>query len=367
MKPPDRIAGGAVLLITHADGGGVERIVQQETARHRAAGRRVLILRPDAAAGRGRGVCLETPDSSPSRFALPGQRPALLAVLCDAAPAEIVLHHLLGHPPSVPGLIAAIGVPYAVHIHDYAWFCPRVQLVRPIEGAPRYCGEPAPQGCVACIAAHGSLLDERIGPRALRARSAALLAGARGIRVPSRDAARRIARQFPGIVPVVAPPEDDAVLPRPAPPPIRPGPTLIAVPGALGPAKGLALLRACAEDAARRALPLGFIVVGYTEDDAALRATGRVTLTGPYAPDQAVPLLRAQGARVGFLPSIWPETWCFALSDLLAAGLDVVAFDIGAPAERLRALGRGRLLPPGLDPARVNHILLERAAGAVHE
>ena len=367
MRPPGRIAGGPVLLITHADGGGVERIVQQEAARHRAAGRRVLILRPDAAAGRGREVGLETPDAPPGRFALPGQRPALLAALRDAEPAEITLHHLLGHPPSVPGLIAAIGVPYTVHIHDYAWFCPRVQLVRPIEGAPRYCGEPAPQGCVACIAAHGSLLDERIGPRALRARSAALLAGAREIRVPSRDAAHRIARQFPGIAPVVDPPEDDAVLPRPAPPPTRPGPTLIAVPGALGPAKGLALLRACAEDAARRALPLGFVVVGYTEDDAALRATGRVTLTGPYAPDQAVPLLRAQGARVGFLPSIWPETWCFALSDLLAAGLDVVAFDIGAPAERLRALGRGRLLPPGLDPARVNHILLERAAGAVHE
>ncbi len=367
MRPPGRIAGGPVLLITHADGGGVERIVQQEAARHRAAGRRVLILRPDAAAGRGREVGLETPDAPPGRFALPGQRPALLAALRDAEPAEITLHHLLGHPPSVPGLIAAIGVPYTVHIHDYAWFCPRVQLVRPIEGAPRYCGEPAPQGCVACIAAHGSLLDERIGPRALRARSAALLAGAREIRVPSRDAAHRIARQFPGIAPVVDPPEDDAVLPRPAPPPTRPGPTLIAVPGALGPAKGLALLRACAEYAARRALPLGFVVVGYTEDDAALRATGRVTLTGPYAPDQAVPLLRAQGARVGFLPSIWPETWCFALSDLLAAGLDVVAFDIGAPAERLRALGRGRLLPPGLDPARVNHILLERAAGAVHE
>ncbi len=358
---------GPVLLITHADGGGVERIVQQEAARHRAAGRPVLILRPDAATGRGHAVRLETPDSPPRRFALPGQRPALLACLRDAAPAEITLHHLLGHPPSVPGLIAAIGVPYALHIHDYAWFCPRVQLVRPIDGAPRYCGEPALQGCIACVAAHGSLLDERIGPRALRARSAALLAGASEVRAPSRDAACRIARQFPGITPVVAPPEDDAALPRPPPPPTRAGPALVAVPGALGPAKGLALLRACAEDAARRALPLGFVVIGYTEDDAALRATGRVTLTGPYAPDQAVPLLRAQGARVGFLPSIWPETWCFALSDLLAAGLDVVAFDLGAPAERLRALGRGRLLPPGLDPARVNHILLERAAGAVHE
>ncbi|MGC8477376.1 MAG: glycosyltransferase [Acetobacteraceae bacterium] len=355
-----------MLLITHADGGGVERVVQREAASHREAGARVLILRPDLAAGRGRAVRLEG-DAAAERFALPAQRPALLARLRAAAPRLIALHHLLGHPPAVAGLIAALGVPYTLRIHDYAWFCPRVQLVRPVAGEPRYCGEPAAAGCEACVATHGSLLDEPIGPRALRARSAALLSGAARVLAPSADAARRIARHFPGIVPVVDPPEDDAARPRPTPPAVRPGPALVVVPGALGPAKGLALLAACARDAASRALPLGFVVVGYTEDDALLRATGRVALTGPFPPEQAVPLLRAQGARVGFLPSIWPETWCFALSDLFAAGLEVVAFDLGAPAERMRALGRGLLLAPGLDPPRLNHILLERAARAVHE
>ena len=137
--------------------------------------------------------------------------------------------------------------------------------------------------------------------------------------------------------------------------------------GALGPAKGLEVLIACATDAAARNLPLEFAVAGYTEDDATLFATGRVFVTGPFRPEEATTLIRAQGARVAFLPSIWPETWCFALTDAWRAGLDVVAFDLGAPAERIRATGRGFLLPLGLDAGRINHILLARTRAAVHE
>jgi hypothetical protein len=45
------------------------------------------------------------------------------------------------------------------------------------------------------------------------------------------------------------------------------------------------------------------------------------------------------------LPAIWPETWSFVLIDVLKQGLTVIVFDIGAPAARLRRLGRGRVLP----------------------
>ena len=47
-------------------------------------------------------------------------------------------------------------------------------------------------------------------------------------------------------------------------------------------------LLACARDAAERDLPLEFVVVGHTTDDARLLATGRVFVTGPYEPDEAV-------------------------------------------------------------------------------
>ena len=105
------------------------------------------------------------------------------------------------------------------------------------------------------------------------------------------------------------------------------------------------------------------MVVGYSVDDAALLATGRVFITGRFAAPEAAALIAAQSAQFAFLPSIWPETWCYALSDVWTADLSAVVFDIGTPAERVRACGRGWLLPLGLPPAAVNDALLSLARG----
>ena len=51
------------------------------------------------------------------------------------------------------------------------------------------------------------------------------------------------------------------------------------------------------------------------------------------------------------------------------AGLDVVAFDLGTPAERINKTGRGYLVPLGLPPDRMNTLLLEgtEARIALHQ
>ena len=372
---PDGVSPApAVLLITHADGGGVERVVVASCQAHRAAGRRAIVVRPGAAAGRGREVVLAAPgggDTPNLRFALPRELPALLRLLNAEPLVGIELHHLLGHPPAVAEIVAALGVPYEVHVHDYAWVCPRVTLTRPVgrAGAPgpdHYCGAPALPACEACIATYGSLLDEPIGVRALRQRSAVLLHGARRVVVASADAAARLRRYVRGVMPCVVPLGDDAALPPAAAPVPVAGRLRVCVVGAIGPAKGIDVLLACAGDAARRDLPLEFVVVGPTTEDTALLATGRVFVTGPFRPEEATALIRAQRAQLALLPSIWPETWCFALTDVWAAGLDVVAFDFGAPAERIRRTGRGMVLPPDLPAGRINEMLLARAAVPVH-
>ena len=83
-----------------------------------------------------------------------------------------------------------------------------------------------------------------------------------------------------------------------------------------------------------------------------------VGITGPYREEEAEALIRAQAAHLALIPSIWPETWCFALSEAWRAGLAVAAFDIGAQAERIRATGRGWLLPLGMPAHRLNDALL---------
>jgi glycosyltransferase involved in cell wall biosynthesis len=165
-------------------------------------------------------------------------------------------------------------------------------------------------------------------------------------------------RHFPAIRPVVLPHEDDttiADMPRSV---AAPSQCRVCVIGAIGIQKGYQVVLDCARDAAERRLPLEFVVVGHTIDDRRLLATGRVFVTGSFARDETQSLIKAQRATIALLPSICPETWCFTLGEAWRAGLSVAAFDIGAPAERIRRTGRGFVLPLGLPAQAINNALL---------
>ncbi len=157
---------------------------------------------------------------------------------------------------------------------------------------------------------------------------------------------------------------------RPHAPSLAPAPPVAASPraktvrvgliGAIGGHKGYQVLLECARDAAARRLPLEFVVIGYTEDDKPLLKTRKVSITGRYSDIEASHLLRRERPDIVFLPSVWPETWCYTLDYALAAGLPVVSFDLGAIAERLRAAGTGDLLPLNLSSRHINDRLLGR-------
>jgi len=342
----------AVILVTHAGGGGVDRVVADRAKALTAAGLRPIILRP----GTG-GVCRVGDGIYPNLiYSMPDELPDLAQLLSPDRPRHLELHHLLGHDHAIVGLARLLELPLDAFLHDYALFCPRIALV---STGRRYCGEPEVAGCEACIADLGSNLLEDISVPALLARSAADFQMARQVVTPSADAAARIRRHFPGIRPVIRPWEDDTesfVTSAGPTGPIR----RVCVVGAIGLEKGFEVLLGCARDARARSLPIEFVVAGFTSDDTRLMDAGPVFVTGEYAEADAIALIRAQQAHLAFIPSIWPETWCFALSRAWQAGLPAAAFDLGAQAERIRATGRGWLLPLGLQPRAVNDALLTR-------
>jgi GT2 family glycosyltransferase/glycosyltransferase involved in cell wall biosynthesis len=358
----NRVRGSeAVIVVTHEAGGGVERQVAASAALHRADGRRAIVLRPGVLPDGRRCVVLSdgTAAGFPNlRYAMPDELPALHRLLVRERPREVELHHMVGHDKAILDLIAGLGVPYDVHVHDYAWLCARVALVGPEH---RYCGEPDVVRCEACVADAGNLIDEDITVTDLRARSARLFAGARRVVVPSGDTATRIRRHFPATRPTVTPHEDDAAIADPVRPMGAATVCRVCVVGAIGIHKGYQVVLDCARDAAERHLPLEFVVVGHTIDDKRMLATGRVFITGGFAPEEAVQLIRAQRATLALLPSIFPETWCFTLAEAWRAGLHVAAFDVGAVADRIRRTGRGFLLPLGLAAGSINNALVAAA------
>ena len=351
----------AVLLITHQAGGGVERCVRARMRAIERGGSRPIVLRGDDE-GERHDLCLVEPDGAAAfpnlRFVLPAERRALAALLQALRPSRVEIHHTLGHNPLIADICRELAVPIEVWVHDYAWFCPRIALLGP---AQTYCGEPPIEGCRRCVAEAGSHLGNDVGVDELVASSGRLLREAARIVAASRDSARRLEAHFPGITTEIVSWEGPLQPTPRRPDPRTPdpqNPLVVCVLGAIGPEKGIETLIACVRDAAARELPIRYVVVGHTSEDDRLLAAGPAFVTGPYDEDEAATLVRAQNADLALLPSIWPETWCYALSECWRAGLFVAAFDIGAPAERIREHGGGTLLPLASSPSRINDAII---------
>jgi GT2 family glycosyltransferase len=349
--------GRFVLLVTLALTGGVDRFVAERCRNLRAQGLFPLVLRAaEADNARRCEVWTDAMELPNLQYDIPAELSALTALLGDVRLDAIEIQHFLHLDARVIDAVRALPLPYDVFVHDYAWICPRVTL---IDGSGRYCGEPAVSVCQACVRRNGSNLGEAISVRALRARSATWLRAAHRVIAPSADTAARLQRHFRDLAVQVQPHAAPVVATRLPSRPAKAKVVRVALIGAIGEHKGYSLLLECARDARARRLPLEFVVIGYTQDDAALLATGKVFITGRYTEAEVPHLLRREHPDVAWLPSVWPETWCYALDYALGAGLPVAAFDLGAIAERLRAAGGGLLLPLELKPRRLNEHLLK--------
>ncbi len=361
------VSPGAVILVSHASGGGVERVLAQRITAITGQGLRAIVLRP-VPDPRNDGdtmpfLCSVSDGSMPEGFPnlvfdLRHDMPALVRLLRPDRASVFEVHHRLGHDAGVMSLAPALRLEVDYRLHDYASFCPRVTLFGAVQA---YCGEPVDIAvCNACVAEAGARNGESIGVAALRARSAAEFARARRIVVPSADMASRLRRHFPAVrAEVVAHEQDMPPAPRLSGVPAYAMPRRIAVIGALGVEKGYNVLLDCARDAAERKLALEFVLVGHSVDDARLFDTGRVFVTGRYGEAESEALVRAQNASLAFLPSIVPETWGFTLSLAWRAGLRATVFDLGAMASRVRETGWGVALPLGLPARMINQVLLQ--------
>jgi hypothetical protein len=289
-------------------------------------------------------------------------REALGFVLDTIQPVHAHIHNMMRIPQALIELLVWRGVSYDWTMHDYYSICPRAHLEC---GDGRYCGEPEPPACNACIARHGDYQGNPVDGtiQAWRERFVAHLRGARRIFVPSDDVRLRLARYAPGLPVAVCPhpvitPDSGRVVAV-----FHPGERArVVVPGTIVAFKGSTVLLDCALDAARQKHPLEFIVLGRTDRDAALRRTGRVRITGPYQEHEFFARLAALQCHLAFLPSLVPETYMYTLSLVMASGLFAICFDLGAQAERVRAWGGGLVLPLNSSPAAINRALLELAA-----
>lgn len=124
-----------------------------------------------------------------------------------------------------------------------------------------------------------------------------------------------------------------------------PGSGRLAVLGDINDRKGAGVLCGLAAKIERLGGP-GLALIGNI--DPAFGLPAHVALHGRYAPSDIADLARRYRVVAWLMPSIWPETFSFSTREMLATGLPVFGFDIGAQGEALRHAPNG--IPIPFDP-----------------
>lgn len=352
-----------MLHVSHQNGGGTNLHVEDMVRRLKAEGEEALILEANAD-DRGLVTIRNLTLGTKSVYSLPKDSEALLDDLRNCSVWHIHFHQIMGGIRWT-ALPTQLDCSYDVTVHDYSFFCPRIDL---IDEAGQYCGEPAAEICQRCITLNLPHPDLQTAFRHRGGNIPAwlglhrrLLSGARRVFTPSRDTAARMERHLPGITYEVRhhPEAPRRVAIR------RPASSAfarVAIIGAIGTNKGSELLLACARDALKRGLPLQFRLFGYAADDEALRRLANVYVTGEYNRADLGRLVAEHPCDLALFLGIWPETYCYALTDAYAVGLYPVALNFGAIGERIAASGVGTLLSASSTPSQINAAAIAEVA-----
>lgn len=230
-----------------------------------------------------------------------------------------------------------------VTTHDFFAVCPSFVL---LDAKGRHCGIPSLADCAACMREHEASYVALSPPAeigAWRSSWGRCLAAADEVRCFSEASRKLLLKAFPALDGerlTLVPHKIDfapARLPRLDPA----APLVIGVVGEISPQKGALVVAEMARiiEAERREARI--VVVGAIDAPSlpALKATG------PYRHAELVDLIESNGINMFLFPSVWPETFSYVVAELMALHVPVVAFDLGAPAERIRQYALGRLAP----------------------
>ncbi|MBI5878463.1 MAG: glycosyltransferase [Chloroflexi bacterium] len=296
------------------------------------------------------------PSGAPAQFRDSYQNEAVLSafrrVAAEYAPDLVHIQHLKGMHHAIP---REANAPVLTTLHDYWYFCGNAQLLRPHSTV---CSGPRLWlNCVDCAAHRAkSALWWGVAPAVagLFAHRAACLAGAlraaRRIIAPSQFVYDVYAQRFAlgerlrliehGIEPL---PD----VPRVPAPDTR---LRILYAGGLTPQKGVHILI----EAFRR-MPPGTATLDICGDERAdapyvaqlKKLADGLPVRFHGALDRAELAAQMAACDVVAIPSLWPETASLIAMEARAAGLPIMASDIGALRERVRSAADGWLVPPG--------------------
>jgi GT2 family glycosyltransferase len=336
------------LHITHSSGGGIDTYIRD--LRHQEPGVAHVLLRP------GRSYSeIVSGDAVNKLFAftlecdeidavilgdIQGMITTSLAALSSQL-SSVVLHSFVGWKPNeierLMGFLAEHDVAYSIVGHDYMVVCPRIKL---IDSSGEFCDVGDVARCAHCLRTGDNPLETSLmAPytsdiELYRAFFANILGGALEIICSTQDQAERFARQgFQQVVvrePFEAP---FSVLPSYQHDPESRNVVLI---GGVSVEKGAERLFQVASHCLQINPSVHFYLVGAASNIEDLSELPNFTSVTSYRSfNELHDAVRSIYSPIAFFPAVWPETWCYTLSEAIKMGLPVIAPNLGALGSRL--------------------------------
>ncbi|TCZ86177.1 glycosyltransferase family 1 protein [Lysobacter sp. N42] len=336
------------VVFDHDMGGGANvyraRLVAERLARHG----RVAIVTPQLAAlecevrvvgASGVLACWREPDED-----------AVLATLDRMTIASVDVNNLVGFGDPLKLVrwcvdSKARGSSLVFHLHDFHSVCPAFTL---IDATGRYCGVPSLDACRACLprnAPNTLGLSHHVDPGQWREAWAGLLRSSDRVIVFSESSAQILDRAYPWLAAsgrAEVRPHDHDLMHLRAVSTGRRDVTTVGVIGNISRAKGAGIVGDLARLIHDRALPLRIVVFGTLQSSG--QSSPHLLVHGPFTPDELPDLIERYGVGVCLMPSICPETYSFVTDEIMAMGLPLAVFNIGAPAERVARYANGEVI-----------------------
>ncbi|MGH3087653.1 MAG: glycosyltransferase [Rubrobacteraceae bacterium] len=278
----------------------------------------------------------------PTEFSRPDYRAIVFGLLVKYRFELVHIRHLMGHTFDLPEVAARLGIPVVLSFHDFYFSCPTVQL---IDDNGKYCGG----NCTPGTGRQCTIMTPRLEGLPIlkhawlgtwRLRVERMFEHIDAFVTMSRAAKEIHLRSLPVLrdrpFEVIEHGRDLEQARLAAPP--GEGPVRILVPGHLKLHKGLDFIRKLKQEDSENRIEFHFL--GEVEEE--FRDLG--VDHGLYEREELNDRVREIRPSFMGIFSIWPETYCHTLTEAWAAGVPVLASDIGALRERVNDHGGGWLI-----------------------
>jgi GT2 family glycosyltransferase/glycosyltransferase involved in cell wall biosynthesis len=285
-------------------------------------------------------------------------------LLVDYSFELVHVRHIAWHSLGLIDLAKNLGIPVIFSFHDFYTICPTVKL---LDSELKYCGGNCTTGGNDCawelwpknqtiVLKNNKILEWRGIQEAMLLKCDAFITTSQGAK-----------QTILGIYPllqrypfrVISHGRDFETFRTPKIPDFN-GLLKLLVPGNISKAKGGGILEALSHRSSE--LNIEIHILGIVSSDVDV---SKMIVHGPYERGDFVYKVQSIAPDIGCVLSVWPETYCHTLTELWAAGLTVLAFDIGAVGERVRDSGAGFLLKD-FDASAIARFLIDLRADSAN-